>query len=166
MKRQTEIDNDQFRALYSRPGFLIRRAHQISMAQFLGETAEFDITPSQFGALFVIEKVPGIDQIGLAQLVGFDRSTAALVSSKLETKGLIKSQMSEEDRRRKVLALTAEGKKMLKKLAEPTRRAQEEVLSAFTEKEATTFLRLLNKYVSANNETTRTPIRPKRTQKR
>ena len=46
---------------------------------------------------------------------------------------------------------------MLKRLAEPARRAQERVLSAFSPRERETFLDLLDKFARAFNDTTRVP---------
>jgi hypothetical protein len=47
---------------------------------------------------------------------------------------------------------------MLERLAEPARRAQAHVLSAFTAQERTDFLRLLDKFVAKFNDTTRVPL--------
>ncbi len=47
---------------------------------------------------------------------------------------------------------------MLDRLAEPARRAQADVLSAFTAQERTEFIRLLDKFVAKFNDTTRVPL--------
>jgi DNA-binding MarR family transcriptional regulator len=147
-------------ALYARPGFLMRRAHQISVSLFTQETADLGITSTQYGVLYVLEARGRLDQIGLAQLVGIDRSTAALVVGKLEEAGYIKREEDPDDRRRKLLVLTRRGRKMLDDMAEPARRAQEQALSVFGEPERATFLSLLQTFVCAFNEETRAPIIP------
>lgn len=146
--------------LYSRPGFMLRRAHQISVAVFLEETAELGVTTSQYGALFVISQIEGLDIIGLGRRLGADRSTSALVVSKLEASGWIKAETSEMDRRRKVLSLTPAGQEMLDALAAPAKAARERLLQAFTPAEAKEFLALLDKFVSTFNGVIRTPIGP------
>ncbi len=145
-------------SLYRRPGFLIRRAHQIAVSIFLEEAAELGITTTQYGALVVLSAAENIDQIGLAKLVGIDRSTAALVVSKLEAAGLLVRENDPNDRRRSVLALTADGRQMLERLAKPAERAQERALSAFSKQEAKHFLELLGQFVDTFNEETRAPI--------
>ena len=45
--------------LYARPGFLLRRAHQISAAVFEDECRELALTPAQFGVLTVLQVAPG-----------------------------------------------------------------------------------------------------------
>jgi DNA-binding MarR family transcriptional regulator len=139
---------------------MIRRAHQITLSLFSEETGELGVTTTQYGVLWMLRSRPYLDQIGLAKLMGLDRSTAGLVVGKLEQSGLITRRNDVVDRRKKVLVLTEEGRAMLARLAKPARRAQERVLSAFTEDEAKQFLGLLSKFIAAFNQRVRTPIVP------
>lgn len=63
--------------LYRRPGFMIRRVHQIAVSSLLEETGRLGITNRQWGILFVLKHRPRIDQISVAKLLGLDRSTPA-----------------------------------------------------------------------------------------
>ena len=144
-------------ALYRRPGFMIRRAHQIAVSLFLEETGELGITNRQYGIMLVLKARPGIDQITVAKLLGLDRSTAGMVLTKLAAAGLVGRVVGANDRRKRSLKLTPAGERMLARLAEPARRAQERVLSAFTARERKTFLDLLDKFARAFNDTTRVP---------
>jgi DNA-binding MarR family transcriptional regulator len=144
--------------LYRRPGFLIRRAQQIAVSLFLEETGELGITNTQYGILFVIKRHPGIDQISVAKLLGLDRSTTGMVLGKLEEAGLVGRSLGVQDRRKRSLALTQAGEKMLTRLAAPARRAQSRLLSSFSPEERETLLRLLEKFVGAFNGSTRVPI--------
>ena len=47
--------------MYARPGFLLRRAHQISAAVFEDECKSVGLTPAQFGVLTVLHSSPGLD---------------------------------------------------------------------------------------------------------
>ncbi len=143
--------------LYRRPGFMIRRAHQISVSLFLEETGALGITNRQYGIMLVLKAEPGIDQITVAKLLGLDRSTTGMVLTKLEDAGLVGRVVEAQDRRKRSLKLTAAGERTLKQLAEPARRAQERVLSAFSPHERETFLDLLDKFARAFNDTTRVP---------
>lgn len=148
--RKTTIDD-----LYRRPGFMIRRAHQISVALFLEETGALGITNRQYGILFALKHRPGIDQISVARLLGLDRSTTGMVIKKLADAGLIGRAVGARDRRRASLVLTRAGERMLERLAEPARRAQARALSAFTPAERARFLALLEKFVATFNDSTR-----------
>jgi DNA-binding MarR family transcriptional regulator len=148
--------------LYRRPGFMIRRVHQIAVALFIEETGKLGVTNRQYGILFVLKHRPGIDQISVANLLGLDRSTTGMVVKKLEQDGLVARSVGAHDRRRHSLRLTKAGEKLLLELAEPARRAQARVLSALTPREQTLFLQLLDKFTRAFNGSTRVPLDPHR----
>lgn len=145
-------------ALYKRPGFMLRRAHQISVSLFMEEAADLGVTTTQYGVLVILRACEGLDQIGLSKKVGLDRSTTGLVVQKLESDGLVVRMQDPQDRRRKVIILTAKGERKLEALKAPALRAQNTALSAFTPDEATQFLSLLEKFVSRFNGATRAPI--------
>jgi DNA-binding MarR family transcriptional regulator len=156
------LPNDTLEDLYGRPGFMIRRAHQIAVSLFMEETGELKITTTQFGILFLLRERPGIDQISVAKLLGLDRSTTGMVVAKLEQAGLVGRTVGAHDRRRRCLALTRAGEKMLERLAEPARRARARILSAFEAQERTQFLQLLAKFTRTFDDSTRVPLEARR----
>jgi DNA-binding MarR family transcriptional regulator len=143
--------------LYNKPGHLIRRLQQIATTVFLEETAAFDTTPVQYGALAAIRAHPGIDQLRVAQAIGFDRNTISGVVERLEIKGLV-SRKTGTDRRTKLLYLTAEGEALLDEMYEGTERAQERMLTGLTKAERKQFVDMLKRVVDANNEVSRVPV--------
>ena len=145
-------------ALYKRPGFLLRRAHQISVSLFMEESAEFNITTTQYGVLVILRCFEDLDQIGLSKKVGLDRSTTGLVVKRLESEGLVVRVEDRADRRRKVIVLTGKGERKLENLRGAASAAQARALSAFSPEEGTEFLRLLEKFVAQFNGVTRAPI--------
>jgi DNA-binding MarR family transcriptional regulator len=154
--------NNPLDELYRRPGFMIRRVHQIAVSLFIEETGKLGVTNRQYGILFVLKHRPGIDQISVANLLGLDRSTTGMVLRKLEEDGLVVRSIGIHDRRRHSLQLTRSGERLLSQLVEPARRAQARVLSAFTPREQTLFLQLLDKFTREFNESTRVPLDPYR----
>jgi len=152
------LQTDPLEELYRRPGFMIRRMHQISVSVFLEETGKLRVTNRQWGILFLLTHRPGIDQTTVANLLGLDRSTTAMVVKNLEDDGLLVRSMDVRDRRRHSLQLTGSGKRLLSQLAEPARRAQARLLSVFTPRERALFLQLLDKFTREFNESTRIPI--------
>jgi len=141
---------------------MIRRVHQIAVSLFIEQTGKLGVTNRQYGILFVLKHRPGIDQISVANLLGLDRSTTGMVLKKLEQDGLVVRSVGAHDRRRHSLQLTKAGEKLLSQLAEPARKAQARVLSAFTPREQTLFLQLLDKFTRAFNGSTRVPLDPHR----
>jgi DNA-binding MarR family transcriptional regulator len=149
---------DPIATMYRRPGFMIRRAHQIAVGLFLEETGDLDITNTQYGILTVLRHHPGIDQISIAKLLGLDRSTTGMVLSKLESAGLIGRHVGVTDKRRHAIKLTAPGLRMQKRLGKCADRTRARELSAFTPREAEMFLDLLDKFTRAFNDSTRVPL--------
>src|SRR5215213_6994658 len=105
--------------LYARPGFLLRRAHQISAAVFEDECRELGLTPAQFGVLTVIRAHPGLGQSSLARALGFDKVTVLRVLRGLESRGLVGRGPAEENRRNVCVTLTAEGESVLQQAQRP-----------------------------------------------
>jgi DNA-binding MarR family transcriptional regulator len=155
---RTPVPSDPLQELYGRPGFMIRRAHQIAVSLFLEETGPLGITTTQYGILHLLRHRPDIDQISVSKLLGLDRSTTGMVLQKLEDARLIGRRVGSDDRRRRTLRLTRAGERMLERLAAPARAAQERVLSAFEPPERAQFLRLLDKFTRAFNDSTRVPL--------
>jgi DNA-binding MarR family transcriptional regulator len=149
---------DPLAKLYRRPGFMMRRAHQIAVSLFLEETRDLGITNTQYGILFVLNHHPGTDQATLARLLGLDRSTTGMVLKKLEGDGLVGRVVGTQDRRKHSLALTPQGRRTLTRLAGPARRAQARVLSAFAPGERETFLDLMEKLTRRFNDSVRAPL--------
>jgi DNA-binding MarR family transcriptional regulator len=150
--------NDPLEELYRRPGFMIRRMQQISVSVFIEETGKLRVTNRQWGILFLLTHRPGIDQASVADLLGLDRSTTAMVVKKLEDDGLIVRSINVRDRRRHSLQLTRSGKRLFSQLAEPARRATKRLLAVFTPRERTLFIHLLDKFTREFNQSTRIPI--------
>ena len=99
--------------LYARPGFLLRRAHQISASVFEDTCREVGLTPAQYGALTVLHAQPGLDQSSLARALGFDKVTILRVLRVLETRGLVQRGATPGNRRSLHLVLTDWGRALL-----------------------------------------------------
>jgi DNA-binding MarR family transcriptional regulator len=141
---------------------MLRRAHQIAIALFYEETGDLHITTTQFGILHLLKHQPGLDQISVAKLLGLDRSTTGMVLNKLEKAGLVGRSVGKTDRRKRTLALTAAGERMLKRLKAPAQRVMKRQLAAFKPPERKLFLRMLDKFTRTFNESTRVPLEAQR----
>lgn len=126
----TPILSDQSLArLYARPGFLLRRAHQISAAVFEDECRDVGLTPAQFGVLTVLQASPGLDQSSLARALGFDKVTVLRVLRGLEARGLTDRSRTAGNKRSWSVALSAEGEKLLKQAQKPAERAYDRLMT-------------------------------------
>lgn len=132
-------------ALQEMPGHLIRRLQQISNALFTEECGRFDLTSVQFAALFVVRAAGELDATRLAEQIAFDRSTIGDVIDRLEWKGWIVRKGRSDDRRVKVIRLTAKGAKLLKQVEPAVRRVQTRLLERLSTSERTVLLALLKR---------------------
>ncbi|HEX4410702.1 MAG TPA: MarR family transcriptional regulator [Xanthobacteraceae bacterium] len=149
------------KAIHEMPGHLARRFQQIAVAVFLAEVEEagYDLTPVQYAALAAVSANPGIDQVTLAGLIAFDRTTIAGVVERLEQKGLLARQESLRDRRARELTITSGGRKVFRGITPAVEAAQETMLRGLTEKEAKDLVHLLQKAIAAGNDLSRAPLR-------
>jgi DNA-binding MarR family transcriptional regulator len=143
------------------PGHLARRFQQIAVAVFLAEVEEagYDLTPVQYAALAAVSANPGIDQVTLAGLIAYDRTTITGVVDRLVQKGLVARHESSRDRRARELKVTPAGRKTLTGITPAVETAQRIMLRDLTEKEAKELMRLLRKAIAAGNELSRAPLR-------
>jgi MarR family transcriptional regulator, temperature-dependent positive regulator of motility len=143
------------------PGHLARRFQQIAVAVFLAEVGEagFDLTPVQYAALAAIKLNPGIDQVTLAGLIAYDRTTITGVVDRLVQKGLLVRNASSRDRRARELQITDAGKRTLRGVTPAVEAAQRTMLGGLTEKEGADLMRLLRKAIAAGNGLSRAPLR-------
>src|SRR6185503_12677404 len=143
------------------PGHLARRFQQIAVAVFLAEVGEagFDLTPVQYAALSTIKANPGLDQVTLAGLIAYDRTTITGVVDRLVQKGLAERRASSRDRRARELEITDEGRRTLRKITPAVESAQRVMLRGLSAKEGDELMRLLRKAIAAGNELSRAPLR-------
>ena len=152
------MPHDDLRNLYGRPGFMLRRAHQIATSVFLEATAELSVTTTQFGIMYLLGHRPDADQITVARLLGLDRSTTGMVVRSLEQAGLVARATDPVDKRRRMLRLTLAGQRMLLRLQQPAMLAVEQLLAPLSPVERPLFLELLGRLTGAFNATARVPL--------
>jgi DNA-binding MarR family transcriptional regulator len=133
------------------PGHLIRRAQQMAVSVFAEHLAAFDVTPVQFAILNALIDTPGTDQVSLAARVALDAATSGSVIGRLEAKGWVRREASPQDRRRKLLWLTAKGKKAVMAMAPQVSQVQALILQPLQAQEQQQLMDLLAKLVGARN---------------
>jgi DNA-binding MarR family transcriptional regulator len=127
------------------PGYLIRRAHQTSMAIFAEELADFDVTSLQFAILQSLIDEPGADQITVAQRVALDAATSGSIIMRLEERGWLRREPSPTDKRRKLLWLTPEGERFAIEMKKPARKVQQRLLGNLSDAERDQFIAMLKR---------------------
>lgn len=129
--------------LYARPGFLLRRAHQISAAVFEDACKELGLTPAQFGVLTVLQAHPGLGQSSLARALGFDKVTVLRVLRGLQARGFVTRVPAADNRRNISVALTAAGAEILQQAQKPAERAYKRLMAPLDKDQQEQLLELL-----------------------
>ena len=157
---RAELARRQARSLlFTRPGFLIRRMHQIHGWLFAEETSAFNITPVQYSLLTTLSEMGEIDQNTLALEIGLERSSVAEVIPRLQLRGLIDRSQSPTDKRIKLVKLTRHGKRLVSKMAPAVQRAHDRTLEHLEPAQRDLFMLQLVRLVEANNEDGVVPLR-------
>lgn len=151
MKKKPAPD-DSLEALYGRPAFMIRRAHQIATAVFTQSCAKLDLTLSQYSILFTLHHRGPVGQNELGRLVALDRSTTGFVVNILKGRKLLTTSDDPKDKRKTLVALTDRGRLLLASAEQLNTQASQDLLSAFDERQARTFIKLLEKLTSASKD--------------
>ena len=145
--------------LLGRPGFLIRRLHQIHGYLFSQETAEFGITPVQYSVMTSLNEHGAMDQVTIAREVGLERTTVAEVIARIESRGLVRRTSSTQDQRVKIVKLTLKGKRLVEKMGPAVTRAHELTISPLSQEDQDRLMLLLVRVLEANNSVGNVPFR-------
>lgn len=101
---------------------LIRRAGQYGADIYAAHKSPNDLTPRQFAVLLTVDQNDNINQIGLVEKTGIDRSTLADLVKRLVDNGLLQRRRTREDGRANALRISANGRRAL--IASQTAAAQ------------------------------------------
>ena len=146
--------------MYQRPGFLLRRAHQISAAIFEANCSAVGLTQAQYGALMVLKEEPGIDQTRLARALAFDKVTVLRVLRGLAQRGLVVRELSQSNRRQMSLCLTSEGEQLLRQTTALVHQAYEQLMAPLTLNQRSQFIALLQQLTDGLGDQARAAFVP------
>ena len=128
---------------FSKPGHVIRRLQQYAVLIFHEETAGFDLTPTQYVTLQVLEHRAGIDQVTLSELTAIDRSMTARIVDALAQRGLIDKRPAANDRRANSLFITAKARRLLAGIDTSVDRSQAKIMEPLRPVERRQFMRMV-----------------------
>src|SRR5580692_2524604 len=151
--------------LWVRPGYLLRRLHQIHYALFFEECADFDITPVQYGLLTTLSLNPDLDQNSIGRELGIDRTNVADVLARLARRGLLERHRSKQDKRMVLARLTPAGQRVTDEMYAAMLKAQNRLLAPLLPDERKTFVDTLLRLIEGNNHLGRTIYSPSAAQK-
>ena len=140
---EAEPEAEEGYRLQEQVGFVLRKAHQRHVAIFASKIG--DLTPPQFAALAKLADVGETSQNQLGTLVAMDAATIKGVIDRLKARGYVDLSKHDQDKRRLMVNLTAEGRSALERLIPLAQEITAETLSPLSAKEAQQLLRLLGR---------------------
>lgn len=138
--------------LSQRPGFLIRRLHQIHVALFQEACGEFEITPLQYSLLSALAARKTADQTTLAADIALDRTTTTGALKRLAARNFVEIAVDDADRRARLCQLTPGGAALLSRIEASARAAHRATLDILSEREQTAFIVMMQRIVAAHSD--------------
>ncbi|MBV8926600.1 MAG: MarR family transcriptional regulator [Bradyrhizobium sp.] len=146
--------------LEERPGYLIRRLHQIHVALFQEKCATFDITPLQYSLLTALAKRGTADQTTLAADIALDRTTTTGALKRLQSRRFVDRATARHDRRAQACRLTRAGVALLRKMEQAARQAHLETVADLGKADRKRFIAMMQKIVAARSGAAGTTAAP------
>jgi DNA-binding MarR family transcriptional regulator len=137
--------------LEQRPGYLIRRLHQIHVALFQERCSAFEITPLQYSLLSALAKRGTADQTTLAADIALDRTTTTGALKRLQSRRFVDRATARHDRRSQLCRLTKAGRTLLKKMETPARNAHLDTIADLSKADQKHFVAMMQKIVMARS---------------
>jgi DNA-binding MarR family transcriptional regulator len=138
--------------LERRPGFLIRRLHQIHVALFQKRCAAFEITPLQYSLLSALAKRGTADQTTLAGDVALDRTTTTGALKRLQLRKFVERSIHHRDRRAQLCRLTKKGAALLRRMEKAARTAHLETVADLSKADQKRFIAMMQRIVAASSD--------------
>lgn len=110
---------------------------------------KYDVTKSQWIAMYYINREEFLTQKDLAKLMGSSQPTITGVLDRLEKQDFIERIEHNQDKRKKVIVLTDKGRKINKKLTQIAEDFKNACLNDIDKKDQDTFLFILDKMVES-----------------
>jgi MarR family transcriptional regulator, lower aerobic nicotinate degradation pathway regulator len=137
--------------LDQRPGFLIRRLHQIHVALFQESCAAFEITPLQYSLLSALAVRGTADQTTLAADVALDRTTTTGALKRLQLRNFVERSTDQRDRRAQICRLTKAGANLLRQMESSARAAHRETVADLRKADQKRFIAMMQQIVAARS---------------
>jgi DNA-binding MarR family transcriptional regulator len=137
--------------LDQRPGFLIRRLHQIHVALFQQNCAAFEITPLQYSLLSALAARGTADQTSLAADVALDRTTTTGALKRLQLRNFVERSIDHRDRRAQLCRLTKAGANLLRRMESSARSAHRDTVADLSKADQKRFIAMMQQIVAARS---------------
>lgn len=137
-------DRPQAYSVSAQVGFLLRKAQQRHVSIFTSHIQQ-DLTPMQFAVLAKLQETGACSQNSLGRRTAMDVATIKGVVARLDERKLVCKLASSADRRKLLIDLTPEGRRVLDRAIPRAIDVSAMTLAPLSREEQTIFMRLLAK---------------------
>ena len=127
-------------AMEDQIGFVLRLAQLAVFRDVIETLGPFNLRPSDFSALRVIEASPGLKQQDIGKKLGIKRPNLVSLVEELNQRGLVERKVVRGDRRSYALTLTGAGQELLDRAEVAHLGHQKRLREALGENDPVTFL--------------------------
>jgi DNA-binding MarR family transcriptional regulator len=129
--------------LVASSSFLLKRLGFAAKERAMKAYEQTGLHPYHHAVLLVLGEESRETQGSIADALGYDRGQLVGLLDELEEQGLVERRRDPNDRRRHLVQLTPQGKRMLRRLAALARQIDDEFLAPLTDRERTDLHALL-----------------------
>ena len=130
-------------------GYNVRLAQSAIFRDLSRSLRGLGVTPGEFSLLTVLEANPRVNSVTLSRVYGLDKTTLSLSLKRLTQRGLIQTTRSDDDRRYYALHLTAEGRRLLRRVTGQIERQERAMDAVLRPGERERLLQLLGRIAGA-----------------
>ena len=130
-------------------GFLLSRIGSVAQRSWLGLLAEHGVTPHQHALLLVLQQRGPTGQHELTRVIGVDPRNVVSIIDGLVESGLVIRTIDPEDRRRRLVSLTASGRAAAAVLARGAAEVERDFLAGLPSPEQADLNRLLRRLLDS-----------------
>ncbi|MFA1647140.1 MAG: MarR family winged helix-turn-helix transcriptional regulator, partial [Enterobacteriaceae bacterium] len=123
---------------------LMRRAGQHATLCW-SQCVDTGLSAVQYAILVVLAEETSCDQQTLGSRAGFDKATGTYVIDRMSKSGLLTVQTDPDNRRRKLVSMSAEGEAMLAKMITQAKQAENVITEGMSAQDIADLKRLLSK---------------------
>lgn len=132
--------------------FVTKESAKILADVLNNRLVKYGVTRSQWTAMYFIDRDGALNQKDLADYMGTSQPTTTGILDRLEKQNFIERKEDKNDKRKKVVVLTEEGKKTVEKLNVIAEDFKNASLEKIDKKDQDTFLQVLYQMVDSAKE--------------
>lgn len=126
-------------------GHLLRKAYHAASGHFAQRLKPYDLKPQQFATLARLREMGPTPQNRLGDAVGMPRANIKMMVERLRARNLVETRADPDDSRLRIVALTDEGRDLVRTLIPLDQASTSDALASLNEREQKTLYMLLRR---------------------